>query len=311
MIENINPSTKETSKISDADSNETPTTFSLNSIIEHIRKVSNSNIEIYTPGPFNESGMRVTGDIKKPALNGHLILNPDGVDLRIISGKIKSVEYEKISGDRYKATFKDHDGNNVLHISFNSKEKIDCGIKHIFSRQLKMEQPDTQKSIEELWRSLKDVHHFYSMLQQHGISKLDAFRLVPEDLARQVDPHSLMLTLNDIQNRKDHFMAFIGNGSVVQVYTGPVLKIAQVPKSDKLFIHGMTNEGEHSVINISKKDIGQAWVVNKGSDNGYITSLEIFDHNGNHIAQFYGVRKEGQKQNEAWDRLMKSLPKAV
>lgn len=311
MIENINPSTKEISKTSDADSNKMSKPSSLNGIIEYIRKTSNSNMEIYTPGPFNESGMRVTGNIKKPALNGHLILNPDGVDLRIISGKIKNVEYHNISGDRYKATFKNNDGNNVLQMSFNSREKIDCGIKDILSSQRQKEQKKTEESIEELWRNMKDVHHFYPMLQQHGISKLDAFRRVPDDLARQVDPHSLILTLNDIQNRKDHFMAFIGNGSVVQVYTGPVLKIAQVPKSDKLFIHGMTNEGEHSVINISKKDIGQAWVVNKGSDNGYITSLEIFDHNENHIAQFYGVRKEGQKQNEAWDRLMKSLPKIV
>lgn len=308
MVGNVNYSIRETSNAWGVDLNKPSSPCSLKNIIESIKNVSNSNIEVVTPGPLNRSNIRVCGWVKQPSANGHLILNPNGVDVRIIPGKINNVDYENTSGDRYKARFKDSNGNDAMSMSFSSSHKIDCGSKPVYSRQIKMKSVDTQKSIEELWRGMTDPHHFYPMLQQLGISKLDAFRRVPTDLAAQVSPHSVALTLNEIHKRKDELMVFIGNDSIVQVYTGPVLKIAEVKGSDKIFIHGMTKEGEPAVINISKKDIGQAWVVNKMSSEGFITSLEIFDHDENHIAQFYGVRKEGQKQNEDWNKMMRDLP---
>ncbi|EPF16985.1 Hemin transport protein hemS [Cedecea davisae] len=311
MINNVNYSIKETSNAWGVDLNKTPTPSSLKKIIESIKNVANSNVEVATPGPLNRSNIRVCGRVKQPSANGHLILNPEGVDVRIIPGKINNVEYENVSGDRYKARFKDCDSNDVMSMSFTSNEKIDRGVRPVYSRQIQMKNIDSQKSIEELWRGMTDPHHFYPMLQQLGISKLDAFRRVPPDLASRVDTDSLGLTLQNIHKRKDNIMAFVGNNAVVQIYTGPVLKIAEVKGSDKIFIHGVTKEGEPAVINLSKKDIAQAWVVNKRSNDGYITSLEIFDHQENHIAQFYGVRKEGQKQNENWHKLMKELPTII
>lgn len=311
MINNVNYSILETSNAWGVDSKESPTSCSLKNIIENIKSVANSNVEVSTPGPLNKSNMRIGGRIKQPAANGHLILNPNGVDVRIIPGKVKHVEYERISEDRYKARFKDYNSNDVMCMSFSSNQKIDCGSKPVDSRQTQMKSVDTQKSIEELWRGMKDLHHFYPMLQQLGISKLDAFRRVPSDLAARVTPKSLDMILNQTHKRKDGLMAFIGNNAIVQIYTGPVLKTAEVKGSDKIFIHGMTKEGEPAVINISKKDIAQTWVVNKISKEGFVTSLEIFDHDGNHIAQFYDVRKEGQKQSEGWSELMRSLPRII
>lgn len=98
-------------------------------------------------------------------------------------------------------------------------------------------------SIEELWRGLTDVHHFYPMLEQKGISKIDALRSVPEDLAFQVKKESVSELLNSISSVNEKFMIFLGNDSVIQIYTGKIDKIIQPKKYsnlNKFIIHGAT-----------------------------------------------------------------------
>jgi len=95
---------------------------------------------------------------------------------------------------------------------------------------------DTTKSTEELWRSLTDVHHFYPMLEQKGISKIDALRSVPEDLAFQVKKESVSELLNHISSKNEKFMIFVGNDSAIQIYTGKIDKIIQPGKYTNLMV---------------------------------------------------------------------------
>nr|ELR5133071.1 hypothetical protein [Providencia rettgeri] len=281
---------------------------SLKHILENIKNISNNNVEMSTSGPSGHSIIYTNGKIKQPAANGHLILNPSGIDLRVIPGKIKNVNYEKISDNRYKANLMSHDGNKVLSLSFYSKEDLNISSSEISSLKSTMKTINKSNDIENLWRNMADVHHFYSMLQQLGISKLEAFQKVPNDLARKVSTESLLTTLNKIHNDNKKMMIFVGNDSAIQIYTGPIDKITEIMNGKKIVIHGTTEEGGKSVIRIAKDEVGEAWVVNKNSRDGFITSLELFNKNEEHIAQFYGVRREGQKQDEYWGDLMRKLP---
>lgn len=309
MISNTRYSINETSKAWGI-SLETPANhLSLKNILENIIRISHSEVEVITPGPLKKSLMLITGKITRPVANGHLILNPNGIDLRIIPGKIKNVCYKNLSDNRYRISFKNQLDKSVLSISFTSEEVIAPSIQKVTSNQLKMRAFNRNQSLESLWRGMSDIHHFYPMLQQLGINKIDAFRSVPADLACQVDVSSLMTVLNHIHKNKDNFMVFIGNDAVIQVYIGPIKKIVDIKQIGKIVIHGITKEGNKSIIKIAKNDVGQIWVVNKSNGEGFITSLEVFDRDDNHIAQFYGYRKEEQKQNENWAKLMKSLPR--
>lgn len=53
--------------------------------------------------------------------------------------------------------------------------------------------------------------------------------------------------------------------------------------------------------------IGSAWVVNKPTTDGWVTSLEVYDVAGELIVQFFGVRKPGQPELPAWRALMNRL----
>ncbi|MGP3590305.1 ChuX/HutX family heme-like substrate-binding protein [Vagococcus sp. WN89Y] len=290
----------------------TPSTSqtSLAKIFSFIKKISPGTMEVTTNGPSAHSLMRVQGKIAHPSANGHLILNPNGVDLRIIAGEIDHVMYDTLSEGNFKASFRNKNSETVLTIHFPAKEKPCEGTTAICSRQIKRKAFDSDKSIETLWRNMTDVHHFYPMLKQFNISKLDAFRSVPEDLAVQVTTQSVMTVLKTIEKEHSLFMAFVGNDAVIQVYTGPIRKLVHLKAAEKLVVHGVSREGESAVIKIALNEIDQAWVVNKNSTQGFITSLEIFDKDSNHIVQFYGKRAEGEKQDKQWAALMHSLPRA-
>ncbi|WP_224717825.1 ChuX/HutX family heme-like substrate-binding protein [Pectobacterium versatile] len=307
-INDANYSIKETSAAWGVDFNNSN---SLNEILKKIKKISTEAVETTTPGSNYNSLLRVTGKITQPAANGHLLLNPKGVDLRIIPGKIKEISIEKKSADNYDINFLNENKDNVLKINLTSKENIREESLEVTSKQGKLKERDKGKSIESLWRNLADIHHFYPMLEQFGMSKLEAFKAVPDDLACQVDQSSLWSVLASLQREKERSMIFVDNDSVVQIYTGTINKIVELKNKGKLVVHGETEEGQRAIFKITTSNLGEAWVVNKMSEQGYITSLEIFDKNESHIAQFYGMRTEGSKQSEKWVELIKRLPKII
>ncbi|WP_435956172.1 ChuX/HutX family heme-like substrate-binding protein [Dryocola sp. BD626] len=290
-------------------------TNNLSSIHKMIKNISNV-VETMT---FNNgASLSVTGKYKNSYSNGHLILNPKGIDLRFLPGKIKSVDIKTTKGTddnyRHNITFKNKERPVQKTTFFSDKMIQNNDVKNypINQQPGKLMDIDTTKSTEELWRSLTDVHHFYPMLEQKGISKIDALRSVPEDLAFQVKKESVSELLNHISSKNEKFMIFVGNDSAIQIYTGKIDKIIQPGKYtnlNKIIIHGTTEENEKAVCKISPDSIAQVWVVNKFSEGKTVTSLEVFDKDDNHIIQFYGWRKRGEEQSNDWQGIINKLPK--
>ncbi|WP_039057901.1 ChuX/HutX family heme-like substrate-binding protein [Enterobacter sp. Bisph1] len=289
------------------------TANSLKALFELIDFNAASPFEVTTHGPSGNSLLRVTGRLKKITNNGHLVLNPHGVDLRIAPGTVIKVTLEKVAAEGYRAAFFNRDDKIVLQVNFVAKKELQTGIYDIHSFQGRLKPIDLSKGIAHAWRSLRDIHHFYPMLTQFGLSKLEAFNQVPSDLAYQVDTSSVWQVLSAIALSRDNFMIFTGNGAVFHVYTGPVNKLLTLNNcgQTRLVVHGQTGELETAIFKITTSKLSQAWVVNKFSAQGPITSLELFDDQQNHVAQFNSHRLEGMAQDEKWTRLMKSLPKIV
>ncbi|MNY03696.1 Hemin transport protein HemS [compost metagenome] len=51
-----------------------------------------------------------------------------------------------------------------------------------------------------------------------------------------------------------------------------------------------------------------AWVARKPTRDGIVTSLELFDTEGEMVALFFGKRKPGNPELEAWREVAASLP---
>jgi putative hemin transport protein len=165
------------------------------------------------------------------------------------------------------------------------------------------ERPDSEVDIMELrkgWMELKDTHDFAAFLEDNRVSRLQAFRLAGADLARGIEPQRFPLFLNSIAEKKVKLMTFIGNKGMIQIYSNYISNIVPI----KNWINIMD---ENYNMHLQQDMIDSAWIVKKKKGNAWVSSLELFDANGEVIALFFNKKKESEPENGDWLEILKSL----
>ncbi len=62
-------------------------------------------------------------------------------------------------------------------------------------------------------------------------------------------------------------------------------------------------------MHLREDHIDTAWVIEKPTSDGVVTSIELFDAQKEMIVQFFGLRKPGIPELSKWKELVTSLPK--
>jgi putative hemin transport protein len=149
------------------------------------------------------------------------------------------------------------------------------------------------------WSALKDTHDFFPMLKKHNVSRLHALRIAG-DFARQAANDQVKSLLQLAAEREIEVMVFVSNHGNIQIHTGAVKKIVEIP--------GWINVMDAAFnLHLKLDDIASTWVVKKPTTDGMVHSLEIFDANGNMVVQFFGKRKPGTAELPAWTELVTGL----
>lgn len=166
------------------------------------------------------------------------------------------------------------------------------------------EMPDAEIDVpgfQQAWLEMKDTHAFYILMGKFRVGREQALRLAPEGYARKVSVASTRKMLEAASASDTPIMVFIGNRGCMQIHTGPV-------KNIKMFGEEWLNVLDDE-FNMHLRDtaITSAWVVKKPTVDGDITSLEVFDAKGNSVALFFGKRKPGQPEDEAWRKIVADL----
>ncbi|MGK3124553.1 hemin-degrading factor [Candidatus Pantoea formicae] len=156
------------------------------------------------------------------------------------------------------------------------------------------------EKVEAEWRAITDVHQFFGLLKRHNISRQQAFRAVPDDLARQVSNDSLAKLLDQAQQDGNEIMIFIGNRGCTQIFTGAVEKLMPMENWVNIFNPTFT-------LHLMADHIAESWVTRKPSGDGFVTSLELFAADGTQIAQLYGQRSEGTPEQARWREQVTAL----
>jgi len=166
------------------------------------------------------------------------------------------------------------------------------------------ELPDAEIDVagfQKAWIEMKDTHAFFVIMQQFRVAREQAFRLAPEGYARKVDVSSTKQMLETASATETPIMVFIGNRGCLQIHTGPV-------KNIKMFGTEWLNVlDEEFNMHLRDTAITGAWVVKKPTVDGDVTSLELFDEKSNNIVIFFGKRKPGEPENEAWRKIVAEL----
>lgn len=150
------------------------------------------------------------------------------------------------------------------------------------------------------WENMKDTHDFHGMLRKYNIHRLDAIKLVGEKWAYQIDRLSARKILDVASSEKLPIMIFAGNRGNIEIYQGKVKTIKQM--------NNWLNVLDPNVnMHLNEDSIDSAWVVHKNTTEGLVTAIELFDKEGEIVAQFFGLRKPGIPQLKAWTELVETL----
>jgi putative hemin transport protein len=152
------------------------------------------------------------------------------------------------------------------------------------------------------WQALQDTHEFFGLLREFGVSRSQAMRLAEREYAYRVAPATMQRMLATAVETRTPIMCFVGNPGCIQIHTGPIENLKTVGPWFNVLDAGFN-------LHLREDAIDQAWVVRKPTSDGIVTSLELFDSDGFCFAQFFGERKPGKPELEAWRAIVANAPR--
>lgn len=155
--------------------------------------------------------------------------------------------------------------------------------------------------LREHWSKMTDTHEFFGMLRKLDIDRRAAVQHVGEDYAwRLADGIASEFFARAVETEVD-LMCFVNNRGIVQIHTGPVYNVA--PMGPWINVMDPTFH-----LHLRADHIAETWAVRKPTRDGYVTSVEAYDRNGEMVIQFFGRRKEGNEEMAEWRALVEALP---
>ncbi|MFY8216463.1 MAG: hemin-degrading factor [Chthoniobacterales bacterium] len=167
--------------------------------------------------------------------------------------------------------------------------------------------PDSEIDVagfQQGWLELKDTHAFFPLIQKFRVGREQALRLAPEGHASRLPIASIRSLLERAAERSLPIMVFVGSRGCIQIHTAPVQNI-------KMFGAYWLNVLDPEFnMHLYLPKVASAWVVKKPTTEGIVTSLELYDANGENSVLFFGKRKPGQLEDENWRLLVAEMEDA-
>jgi putative hemin transport protein len=146
------------------------------------------------------------------------------------------------------------------------------------------------------WAALCDTHEFFGLLRRHRLGRVQALRLAEPRFVQPVEPGAAGAARELLQAAAaaaTPIMVFVGNPGVIQIHSGPVQRVQVLGPWLNVLDPGFN-------LHLREDHIASAWVVRKPSSDGLVTSLELFDADGETLAMVFGERKPGRPERAAW-----------
>jgi putative hemin transport protein len=162
-----------------------------------------------------------------------------------------------------------------------------------------------QIDVDALRADWAHTHNHQDFVQRQEIfdqQRLRKLRLAGKAFAYQVANDSARIILQRMTEFGTAIMAQVGNAGIVQAYYGKIKNIGI--KDSRLKI---MNSGFRMLLR--EDHIDSVWVAKKPTTDGIITSLELFNRQGMHIASFLSKKDNGHPEPREWrESIMRLLP---
>ncbi len=257
-------------------------------------------------------------------LDGHgkmgLVLGDD-IDLRIFfsnwhfgfavisenpRGTMRSFQFFDIDGTAIHKVFLTEDSDLAAYENLVEKYRsADQSTEiDVFPKpEKKSEKADAEIDVEGFqtaWARLKDTHDFFPLLLKFGVAREQALRLADKKFAFRVPTETYQYILQKASETRLPIMVFVGNAGIIQIHTGEVEKVLEARDWFNVM-------DEQFNLHINQTEIASAWIVKKPTDDGIVSSLEIFNRQGENVALFFGKRKPGIPEKAEWRELLATV----
>lgn len=262
------------------------------------------------------------GTFEDVSMEGHvgLVLGPD-IDLRLFLHAWKSayaVRKETPRGVLESIQFFDGQGTAVFKVYLREQSNRDAyeaivqeylhedqsvGQDVTAARPAPEEKPDSEIDVDGFqaaWLGMKDTHEFFGMMRKFGVTRTQALRLAPEGHADKLDVEVFQKLLEGAAAGEVPIMVFVGNPGCIQIHSGPVERLKLLGDWFNV-LDPMFN------LHVKLPLLESAWRVRKPTEDGMVTSLELFDADGTNLAMLFGARKPGVPERTDWRELVESL----
>lgn len=222
-------------------------------------------------------------------------------------GTMKSLQFFDAQGHAvHKVFLRDHSDHAAFDALVNRWRMRDqvAGLEVVTAPAPPAALPDTAIDVagfRSAWSAMTDTHQFFGMLRKFGLLRTQALRLAARDFAYPVAPDSLKRVLENAAATQLPIMVFVGNRGMIQIHTGPVQTIRSMGPWLNVLDPGFN-------LHVREDLIAEAWIVRKPTSDGIVTSLELFDAQGENVAMLFGARKPGAAELQGWRELTGSLP---
>ncbi|MCX8518390.1 MAG: hemin-degrading factor [Rhodoferax sp.] len=165
------------------------------------------------------------------------------------------------------------------------------------------ERPDTAIDVagfRRAWQCLRDTEDFSGLLSRFALTYTQALRLADARFAEQLATDDCQSLLQAAATNGVPIRVLVGNPGMVQTHAGTIHKVATAGPWLNVLDAGFN-------LHLRVDHIASAWVVKKPTVDGLVTSLELFDEQGDTIARFFGRRKPGQAEPCQWRILIENL----
>lgn len=263
----------------------------------------------------------ITGCFEKVVHHQHIPITLGEIDLRIFSKQWKfAFEHDVIilGKSRKSLQFFDPYGVAIFKIYSNDTTNMEewsnliekllheeqSSVLDILPTLLPVQYETTKLDIEKFqdrWRKMTDVHQLHKIISEFKINRFDAVKYVGSEFANELKVEAIEKMLNQVAQQEIPIMCFVGNRGCIQIFSGKIKNIKKMGPWLNILDKGFD-------LHLLVSGIDSVWWVRKPINNGYVSSLEVFDKNGEMIVQFFGLRKEGQKEREDWRSLLNNLP---
>ncbi len=171
-------------------------------------------------------------------------------------------------------------------------------------------QPDSaidQAGFAQAWSEMTDTHQFFGLLKRFGVERQQGLRLVEGRFAHRMDREVARALLNEAVFDGTPIMVFVGSPGCIQIHSGPIQRVEPMTTPNAQWIN-VLDPGFN--LHLREDRIAHAWLVEKPTSDGVVTSVELFDVDGELVTMFFGARKPGQPELPAWRALVARLPRA-